>query len=71
MKILSQIGSVLFIVLLVLSFVLNIFKPKWYWQRFIPMLHKKEEKHPVITIIVILLLAALMLYGVISSILIR
>lgn len=70
MKFLSQFGALLFIVLWVLGRLLNIFKPKWYWEKFIPILHEKEKKHPVVTGTVLLLLIIIMMYGVIDAIII-
>ena len=68
MEILSHIGALLFIILWGLSILLNVFQPKWYWENFIPKLHKKEEKHPVITVITLLFVVIIMLYGVMSVI---
>ena len=68
MGILSHIGALLFIISWVLSILLNIFQPKWYWENFIPILHKKEENHPVITIIILLVTVIIMLYGIMSTI---
>ena len=68
MEILSHIGALFFIILWVLSILLNFFQPKWYWEDFISKLHKKEEKHPVITVITLLFVVIIMLYGVMSII---
>ena len=68
MEILSHIGALLFIILWVLSILLNVFQPKWYWKVFIPKLHKNEEKHPVITGITLLFIVIIMIYGIISVI---
>ena len=68
MEVLSMVGKLLFIVLWVLGMVLNIFQPKWYWENFIPKIHKKEEEHPIIIGSIFLLLAAVMLIGVLSAI---
>ncbi len=68
MKVLSAVGAMLFIVLCLLGILLQIFEPKWYWERFIPKLHKKEEQHPVITVVILLLLVILMMYGIMSTV---
>ncbi len=69
MGIISNIGALLFIVLYVLSTLLNIFQPQRYWEDFIPRLYKKEKKHPVITMIILLSLVIIILYGALDTIL--
>ncbi len=68
MKIVSFIGAVLFIILWIVSKVLVVAQPEWYWDDFIPKLRRKENEHPVITSVVLLLLVALLLYGVSDAI---
>lgn len=68
MEILSQAGAILFVFMWAVGLLLNIFQPKWYWEKFIPKLHKNEEKHPVITGIALLLLVIIMLLGCIRAV---
>lgn len=68
METLSQVGKLLFVMMWIVAILLNVFQPKWYWEKFIPMIYKKEEKHPIITVIVLLLLVMLMMMGIISII---
>ena len=68
MKIVSSIGAVLFIILWIVSKVLVVAQPEWYWDDFIPKLHRKENEHPVITSVVLLLLVALLLCGLSDAI---
>ncbi len=68
MEILSYIGALLFIILWILSILLNVFQPKWYWENFIPKLHKVQEKHTIITVITLLFIVIITLYGVMNVI---
>lgn len=65
---LVHFGVVLFVSMGIGSFILNFFPAKWYWEKFIPKLHEKENTHPIITGIIILLLVIIMLIGVMCSI---
>ena len=68
MKILALIGQLLFIMMHILVFFLNILQPKWYWENFIPKLHEKEDRHPVITCIILMLLVTIIMIGLMSAI---
>ena len=71
MNMLASVGALLFIIFFIFGLLLNLFEPKWYWEGFIPKLHKKEEEHPVITTVVLLLFVILMMYGIMSTVTLR
>ena len=66
MEILSIIGALLFILLWIGAIFVDILEPKGYWDKFIPMIHKKEKKHPVITSFILWSVIIMVMYGFVS-----
>ena len=51
---LKPIENYLIVIMSLLSIVLILFNPKWYWEVFIPKLRRKELEHPIVTTIIII-----------------
>ena len=66
MQILSLLGALLFIFLTVFAVILNFINPKCYEEVFIPKIHEKEKKHPVITSIILAVITIVIMFGIMS-----